>query len=223
MVSAISLNRIELKAGESLSVEPGAMLAYSNCEMRTGLAAGGIFQKARMFVLGGESLIQNQFTAKEGGGWVALEEHMPGQIMKKSLSPGESPLMIRRSALIAATPNINLDAKYLGLSGYFKGQGISMLCAKGEKGNGDVYFHTTEGVVRSFRVRAHEGPVFVDNNMILAYSDSLDATVTAAGQNTTSYLFSGEGLVTKFEGDGIVYVGSAEPKYQPSYARAQNQ
>jgi len=215
METLSSPTRIHLKPGETVNVEPGAMLAFSNCEMRTQLAASSIFTRW----LGGESMIQNQFKANRKGGWVALEEHMPGQIMKMTLTPFESPLLIRRTALIAESPNVELEPKYLGLSGFFSGRGIVMMRASVNEKQGDVHFHTTEGVVREIRVSSQEGSVYVDNSMILAYSESLRAEVTAAGQGVSSWFFSGEGLVTKFEGDGVIYVGAVNKQYQPPAER----
>jgi hypothetical protein len=88
-----------------------------------------------------------------------------------------------------------------------KGHGIATIRTFAEQGNGQVYFHAHDGVVRSFRIRPEDGPVTIDNDMILAYSENLKSHLKKVG-GVVSTFFSGEGLVCEFEGDGMVYVAS---------------
>jgi uncharacterized protein (TIGR00266 family) len=201
-----SPSQIPLKEGEALIIEPGGMLAHKNCAIKTALTSGSLWERTKRYFLGGEPLFRNTFTAQKNGGWIALEEHLPGQIVTKNLTP-HSALMIRRTALLASTPNVKLETKYLGLSGYLKGQGIATIRSTVSQGTGQVYFHAQDGVVRSFRIRPQDGPITIDNDMILAYSENLNSKLKKVG-GTFSTFFSGEGLVCEFQGDGIVYVAS---------------
>lgn len=200
-------NLIPLKEGQALIVEPGAMLAYQNCTIQTMLTTGSIWKKFKTYFLGGETVFENKFTANKNGGWIALEENLHGQIASKNLLPKEPPLMIRRSAYLASTPNVHFNVKYLGISGYMKGQGIASLGTYVNENEGKVWFHAQEGVVRSFEVHQETGPIIVDNDMILAYSGTLESTLRKMG-GIFSSIFSGEGLVCEFKGDGVVYVSS---------------
>jgi uncharacterized protein (TIGR00266 family) len=202
-----SMNQIPLKEGESLVIEPGGMLAHKNCTIKTNFLAGSFWEKLKRYTLGGETLFRNTFTAQKNGGWISLEEHLPGQIVTKTLTPHDSALMIRRTALLASTPNVQFQTKYLGLSGYMKGQGFATNRSFVEKDPGQVYFHAHDGVVRTFRIRPEDGPVIIDNDMVLAYSENLDIHLKKVG-SVASSIFSGEGLVCEFKGDGVVYVAS---------------
>ena len=62
------LRQIPLAEGEALNVEPEAMLACKNIEMKTGLN-GSIMAVAKRYLLGGESLFQNSYWGGSGGGW----------------------------------------------------------------------------------------------------------------------------------------------------------
>ncbi len=202
-----SPHQIPLKENEALVIEPGGMLAHKNCVIKTAFSTGSLWEKMKRYTLGGEPLFRNTFTAQKNGGWISLEEHLPGQIVMKNLKPKDSGLMIRRAALLASTPNVNLETKYLGLTGYLKGQGIATIRSTVKEGNGQVYFHAHDGIVRSFRIQPEDGPVTIDNDMILAYSENLESKLKKVG-GVASTFFSGEGLVCEFKGDGLVYVAS---------------
>src|SRR5690606_35979374 len=113
--------------------------------------------------------------------WIALEEKLPGQVVSKDLNSNESALMIRRSAWLASTPNVELETKYLGLTGFLKGQGIATIRASVKEGEGKVYFHATDGVVKAFHIHPEDGKVTIDNDMILAYSENLTSELTRVG------------------------------------------
>jgi len=202
---------ISLNEGEKVVIEPGGMLAYRNCEMKTHMAAGTIWEKLKSYTLGGELLWRNTFQALPGGGWVELEEQMPGQIKMEELSPEKPALMIRRGAYLASSDNVKFDTQYLGLSGYFSGKGISAIRASVSEGKGKVFFHADGCGVKEFAIRSEEGPMTIDNDMILAYSDNLSCELKNPGSSTHSFLFSGEGLVCEFKGDGVVYVAAGKP------------
>jgi uncharacterized protein (AIM24 family) len=184
------------------------MLAYQNCAMATHFAAGSLWEKLKSYALGGELLWRNSFTAQKGGGWIALEEQMPGQIVMQDLSPDRPALMIRGGAYLASNDNVQFETRYLGLSGYFAGKGTAVQRAFVEEGTGKVFFHADGCTVRALPVRPEDGPLIVDNDMILAYSENLACELKNPGSSTSSFLFSGEGMVCEFSGDGIVYVAS---------------
>lgn len=199
---------ISLSEGQSLVVEPKGMLAFKNCSIKTKFWAENFWNCLKVYWLGGETLLRNTFTALPGGGWIALEEHMPGQIVSQKLNPAEPALIIRRSALLATTPNVKLKTRFLGFSGYLKGQGFTAIRAHVEKGEGNVLFHVDHGTVQSFKVNKEQGPLIVDNQDIIAYSENLETSLKRIGKKTKIILFSGEGLVCEFKGDGIVYASS---------------
>ena len=199
---------IPLREGETIVIEPGGMLAYQNCAMATHLAAGSVWEKLKNYWVGGELLWRNSFTALNGGGWIALEEQMPGQVKREDLEEGKPALMIRRGAYLASSENVKFETQFLGLSGYFSGKGTAVLRASVPEGKGQVFFHASGCKIQELAVRAESGPVIIDNEMILAYSENLECHLKNPGGTASSLLFSGEGLVCEFRGDGVVYVAS---------------
>lgn len=203
-------SKVFLEPGESVWLEPGAMLAFQNCTMKTQWVTGSIFAKCRQYLQGGEHLFRNQFQATDDDAWVSIEEQMPGQIRTETVKAGEPALMIRRGAYLGHTDKVQFETKWLGTAGALKGKGMAVLKASAKEGEGTVFFHTHGSIVEKISVDPELGPVIVDNDMILAYSENLESSVRRPGKGAGSFLCSSEGLVTEFKGKGVVYVASGQ-------------
>lgn len=204
----LNMRKISLNEGQSLNVEPSAMLACKNVEMETRLN-GSVFAVAKRYFLGGESLFQNCYTAKEGGGWIALEESLPGQINAYELQPGKN-LVIGRKAYVAADQNVKVSFHYAGAKGLFRGVGAVKLKASViDKQSGRVFFNSMEGITKAIVISEETGPVIIDNEDIVAYTDTLQVSRRKLGDMKTLFL-SGEGFVNEFKGNGTVFVGSGQ-------------
>lgn len=206
--TAYDAHRIPLKEGQSIVVEPTAMLACHNVDVKTGTKDNACALASRYF-FGGESLFRNVFTAKQGGGWIAFEEELPGQIGTYTLAPGTS-LMMAKGAFVAADSNVKVTIIYGGISGWWKGLGFAKQKATVKEGeNGRVFFDTAKGVVKEIKITREDGPIIVDNDNTIAHSGELTVTVRKLG-GVFSTLFSGEGTVNEFRGNGSIFVGSGE-------------
>lgn len=196
---------VQLKEGESFHAEPGSMLAYKNLTVLTKKSVSGVLATLKNYVLGGESFFVNIYTGNKGGGWLALEENHPGQIAKIDLEPGKG-FIVRRGAYLASTPNVKLTTIYKGFTGVMQGKGLATTSAIVE-GNtpGALYFHAPSGVVRKFHISESDGPIMIDNNMILGHTENLQLTSKKMG-NYKSLAFSGEGWACEFSGEGDVFV-----------------
>jgi uncharacterized protein (AIM24 family) len=186
------------------------MLACRNLDVSTQRIARGVWDSLKRFLLGGETIYANTWTAKEGGGWIALEETAPGQIACAEVKEASEGIRIRHSAYLGHSPNVALETQYTGLKGYMSGQGLAQQLARCPVGAGDgkVYFHTTIGQVRTFDLTTASGPILVDNDMILAHSEALGRSVRRINRTWKSLFLSGEGLAVEFCGQGRVWVGS---------------
>ena len=206
--TAYEAHRIPLKEGQSIVVEPAAMLACQNVDVKTGTKDSALSVAARYF-FGGESLFRNVFTAKQGGGWIAFEEELPGQVGSYTLAPGTS-LIMGKGAFVAADSNVKVTTVYGGLSGWWKGLGFAKQKAMVELGeNGRIFFDTAKGVVKEIKITREDGPIIIDNDNTVAHSGELTVTVRKLG-GIFSTLFSGEGTVNEFRGNGSIFVGSGE-------------
>lgn len=217
-VDPIKSNRFFLEEQESLLLEPGAMLAFQNCGMKTELAAGGIFQKLRLYFLGGEPLFRNRLTAENGKAWISLEEQMPGQIQTEVLRGGEPGLIIRNGAYLGHTGPVHLDTQYQGIKGYMEGKGFTGIRAQVKEGEGTVLFHTSGAKVEKILVDPANKAVTIDNEMILAYSENLNCKLVRLGRGMAKSFCSGEGLACEFRGKGVVYVSTGGQEREKTLA-----
>ena len=215
-----------LKKGESLYVQPGKMAAYRNLTVSTSLNERSIWQKIKSFVLGGESLFNNKFTADQKSGWILFEEDSP-QVCVAEIKPDSSGIILGENSFLASTPNVALNVSYTGITGYIKGVGIGTTLAKLKpearyfNSCGKVYFKTGLGYIKAIKITP-ESPVYVDNTNIVAYTEGLKATAATVNYSATSLLFSGEGLTCKFEGEGTVYTGTGLQKIRTELLNAQH-
>lgn len=209
--TAYEVHRIPLEEGQSIVVEPTAMLACHNVDVKTG-KKGDVFSVAARYFFGGESIFRNVFTAKQGGGWIAFEEELPGQIGSYTLAPGTS-LMMGKGAFVAADNNVKVTTIYGGISGWWQGLGFAKQKATVEEGeNGRVFFDTAKGVVKEIKITTEDGSIIIDNDNTVAHSGELTVTVRKLG-GVFSTLFSGEGTVNEFRGNGSIFVGSGEKEF----------
>lgn len=199
---------IPLKEGESIRVESGAMLAFKNLSLSTQSSGTGFWSTLKNYVLGGESLFVNIYTANQGDGWIALEENQPGQLVKMDLNPKESGFIIRRGAYIASSPNVKLETVYAGFGGLMQGKGLATTTAKVEEGDksGLLYFQSPNGIPRVFHISQSDGPVIIDNDMILGHTEGLNIATKRIGGGVKSFFLSGEGLACEISGEGDVFV-----------------
>ena len=204
---AFTLMTASLGPGESLKVEPGAMVAQSRgVDMKTGMGGGGVggFLKSMMkSAFGGESFFVNTYTAGGSGGWVSLAPSAPGDIMEFDLAPGEE-FFLQGGAFMACTPSVDTDTKFQGAKSLFSREGAFFLRAFTPRGVEGKVFYTSYGAIKEIDVSPND-PVVVDNGHVVAFTSGLSYNVSKVG-GAGSVIFGGEGLVLKFNGSGKVYI-----------------
>lgn len=208
MIDSIPDGAIQLDPYEELYVHPGMMQASRNVSMVTQYVAG-IFESLKRLIFDGPSLFNNKFQAGATGGWILIQESVPGQLQMVELHSNES-FKVRRDRWVGSSPDIELNTVYEGISGYFRGTGVAMTEAalKADAQMGKLFFRCDRGTVKKIEIHAGESPVTIDNDSILGYSSGLDAKSRFAGDGLTSIMFGSEGLVYDFQGEGAVYIAS---------------
>lgn len=201
--------RVALEPGDSLQAEAGAMVMRSPAlEMETRLNAGrraGIFRLIWAFFvalirkfLGGETMFVNQFHGPQGGE-VVVAPALAGHIVQKRLTAGRT-LFVQRGSYLASTGDIDTRVRFGGLRALFGGEGLVLLECTGQ---GDVFVNSYGGVTEV----PVNGRFIVDTGHIVAFDGTLDFNVRSIG-GVKSFLFSGEGLVCEFSGQGTLYIQS---------------
>ena len=199
---SFSMLTLDLAPGEAVKVEPGAMAAQQDVDMRTGMS-GGLFGGFKR-MLTSESFFVNTFTAGPSGGWVSLAPATPGDILERELMPGQN-LFIQSTSFLACTENVQTDAKFQGLKGIFSGESLFFLRAFVDSGQGTVYYNSFGGV-KQLAVQPGKELV-VDTGHVVAFTDDVDYSIGKVG-GIGSLIAGGEGLVLKFRGNGHVWVQS---------------
>ncbi len=184
---------IVLETGDSVLSESGAMSRMStNLEVKGRLVGGFLGAVARKF-LGGESLFLAEYTASRAG-FVCLSPAHPGSVLHRKLTG--SPFLLTRGAFLACTPGITLRTRFGGLKSFLTGEGAFLIECTGE---GDLFYCAYGGVVE----KKVDGRFTVDTGHLVAWEPTLEYAIGGMG-GLKQTLFSGEGFVMKFTGQGTV-------------------
>ena len=195
-----SLLVVRLEPGEKIIAESGSMTYMSpNIEVHTRRREKSILGSIGLKLLGRQSFWVNEYTAVSGPGEVAFVSAPVGDIEVLDIKPGKG-YIIQKASYIASTENIDLDVKWEGFTKGLFGQGLFMIRAKGE---GKLFINTF-GAIDKHMLDAGES-LIVDNFHLVAFSDTCDYKVTKFG-GLKETLLGGEGLVTKINGPGEVYI-----------------
>ncbi|KAA9396934.1 TIGR00266 family protein [Haloarcula sp. CBA1130] len=189
--------RADLDSGESILAEPGAMVSHSpTIEIETTTSRDGLLSSAKS-MLGGESLLANEFTAQGGSGTVTLAPPTPGDVHHHELT-GET-LYAVDGAFLASDPDIDIDSEFGGVKSLLAGASITPLALKG---TGNVLIEAFGGL-ETVELDAGESYT-IDNDHVVAWEESVKFDAHRVG-GLKSTLLSGEGLVMDFTGPGTVW------------------
>lgn len=204
---AHSLAVAHLSPGESVRAEASAMVSLSSgisvSTTATHKSGGGFLGALKRGVLGGESFFQNLFTAVSPGAHVELAPKLCGSMVAHELD-GRSDLFIQGSSYVAAPESVQLDTKWQGFKAFFSGETLFFLRASGY---GPVLLNAF-GAIEKFEL---DGEHIVDTGHLVAFTEGIEYSIDKAGSGWISSFLSGEGLVLRLRGRGLVYVQSRNP------------
>ncbi|MDJ0702272.1 MAG: TIGR00266 family protein [Leptolyngbyaceae cyanobacterium MO_188.B28] len=194
---------LKLQANQMVVVESGAMAAMDPWIAMKSKVKGGLM-KGLGRMLGGESLFMSEFTAQGRPGEIYIAPGVPGDIQHYRLD-GSKGLMVQSSGFVAADPSVQIDTKFQGFRGFFSGESLFLLRVIGE---GDFWF-SSYGAILEIPVA---GDYIVDTGYIVAFEDTLDYDVEMIGglsfKGLKTGILGGEGLVTRFRGEGKLWIQS---------------
>ena len=201
---AFTLMTANLGPGESIKVEPGAMVAQSpDLNIETGRASkGSLIGGFLKSVVGGESFFINTYTAGPSGGWISMAPSSPGDICTFDLGPGKD-MYMQGGAFMACSPNVQYDTKFQGAKALFSREGAFFLRAYSEGGPGQV-FYCSYGAIKEIEVTPNT-PIVVDNGHLVAFTNGVSYEAQKAGSWKTT-IFGGEAIVLRLSGSGKVWI-----------------
>lgn len=188
---------VRLNAGDKIIAEAGAMTSMSTTVTIDTKWSGGFFRAVMKRIFGGESMFINEFsTASEGE--VRLTQSLPGDI--ECIQLNGNTMFLQPGAFIACEPGVKLGLSWAGWRMLIAREGLFRLKVSG---TGRVWFGAYGGIFQ----REIDSEYIVDTGHLVAYEPTVKVRVALAGGIFSSF-FSGEGLVTKLNGPGRIYMQS---------------
>lgn len=192
--------RIQLAPGEAVIGESDSMASMSPQVDLKATILGGFFKGLLRKYLGGESLFVNRFVnTGSSDSELVLTSPTPGDIIELDLSEGQE-IYLQPGAFLACTPEVKLQLAFAGLVSFIAKEGLFKLRAKGP---GKIWFSAYGALIE----KELHGESIVDTAHLVAYAPGIKLKLQLAGGLISSFT-SGEGLVTRLEGQGTYYIQS---------------
>ncbi|WP_214321418.1 TIGR00266 family protein [Nonomuraea sediminis] len=213
---SFAVARCHLAGGESVRVESGAMSATSAGVQLQAKMEGGLLRGLARSALGGESLFTTRYTAPQGGGWVDVAHHLPGDVVSAPVQH-ERALLLTRGSWIASSDGVEIVTKWGGMSNLIGGEGGFLIRAEGD---GEVILGCY-GALDWIELAPGE-TIVVDTGHLVAYDETVRSNLRRAVEGKTiQSLKSGEGLVFDFTGPGRVLTQTRNPSALISWLTAE--
>jgi uncharacterized protein (TIGR00266 family) len=188
---------VRLQPGDKIVAEADAMASMSSTVDISTQWSGGFFKAVLKRIFGGESMFVNTFSTDSGGDLV-LTQAFPGDI--KCLELKGNTMYLQPGAFIACEPGVKLGLGWAGIRMMIAREGLFRLKVSG---TGRVWFGAYGGIFQ----REIDSEYVVDSGHLVAYEPSIGVRIGMAGGVFSSF-FSGEGLVTRVNGPGRIYMQS---------------
>ena len=189
--------RLQLAPGDEVIAESDAMAHMSSSISMTTQLNGGLIKGVLRRYFGGESMFVNRFTTDTGGELVITQPY-PGDMVCLELK-GNS-MYLQPGAFVACEPGVELGLGWAGLRMLLGGEGLFRLKVSG---HGRIWFGAYGGIFE----REIDSEYVVDTGHLVAYEPTVGIRAGMAGGLFSSF-FSGEGLVTRVNGPGRIYLQS---------------
>lgn len=202
---------VKLAHGEKLTCESDSMVMMETNLELSGEMNGGFLQALGRRIANGESFFQQSIQAVHGAGETLLSPNLPGDILLLKCGVGRQYRM-NDGAFLASSDSVKVEMKSQGIGqALFGGTGGFFI---GEtSGKGDLAI-SGFGTVFELEV-TDKTPVIIDNYHVVAWDYNLHYELSLTTKKSSGFLnnlvnsvTSGEGIVTKFKGNGKVVVCS---------------
>lgn len=202
---AFALLKLQMSPGEVVKAESGAMVSMSpNVDVKGTMDGGIMAGLGRM--LSGETFFFQELSANRGSGEVLLAPKSMGDIQAVELD-GSYSLFVQKDGFLAGTSGINVNTKMQNLSrGLLSGEGFFIIEISGR----GTVFLASYGSIHAINLEPGEERI-IDNGHLVAWPNYVNYTVEKASKGWLSSLTSGEAIVCRFRGEGIVLIQTRNP------------
>lgn len=203
---AFPIVKCQLNRGERIKAEADAMIGMSSTIDVTGGTEGGIMRGLTR-MLAGEKFFFQYLSATRGDGEVLFGHSIPGGIIDVELD-GSYGLRVQKDGFLAATEGVQIDTTAQNLvKGIFSGEGLFILNISGR----GTVFLSSYGAIHAINLAPGEEYI-VDNGHLVAWADYMQYNIERASNGWGNSIMSGECLVCRFRGPGIVLIQTRNPK-----------
>ena len=212
---AFPIVQCDLQYGESLKAESDAMVAMSGTVDVTGGMERGLLGGLARRMLTGESFFFQRLVAQRGDGYALLGHPIPGGIVDVNLD-GTYGMMVQKGGFLAAEESVQIDTAVQNLAqGFFSKEGFFVLKVHGR----GTVFLSSYGAIHAINLAAGE-EVVVDNGHLVAWPDYMNYKIEKASNGWLSSVMSGECLVCRFRGPGVVLIQTRNPSSFAGWIRS---
>ena len=202
---AFPIVKLRLARGERIKAESDAMVAMSSTMDVTGGLEGGLLRGITR-MLAGEKFFFQYLHAARGDGECLLAHSIPGGIIDVELD-GSYGLRVQKDGFLAATDGVEINTQMQNLfQGIFSGEGFFVLNVSGR----GTVFLSSYGAIHAINLEAGE-EIVVDNGHLVAWADYMRYKIEKASSGWISSFTSGECLVCRFTGPGVVLIQTRNP------------
>ncbi len=204
---AFPVVKCALQQGETIQAESDAMIAMSATLDVNGAMSGGLLGGLARRFLAGESFFVQNIVASRGPGKVMLGHPAPGGIIDVELD-GSYALRVQKDGFLASTPGIQVDTAMQNLAqGFLSREGFFVLNVRGR----GTVFLSSFGAIHPINLGPGE-ELIVDNGHLVAWPDYMQYRIEKASNGWVSSIISGECLVCRFRGPGVVLIQTRKPE-----------
>lgn len=188
---------VVLEPGEKIITESGAMATMSpNIDLEAKLN-GGLIKGILRKYFGSESLFLNTFTNKgTQSAEMTITQPTPGDLILKELN--NETIFLQPSAFVACETGVSQGLSFAGFTSFIAREGLFKVKISG---TGKVLF----GAYGAIHEKEVKGELIVDTGHLVAYEPQMNLKLQLSGGIISSFT-SGEGLVTRVQGNGKIWI-----------------
>ena len=188
---------VELNQGESIKLEPGAMVYHNGKVSLEGKMNGGFGGALMKKKFTNESFFITTATGTENGGKIGIAPAGFGDIHEIQVGPTQ--WLLNDGAYLASDATVDYKSKSQGIGKAMFGKTGGFFIIQ-TSGQGSMLVNAF-GTLMQFELNGTEDLV-IDNGHVVCWEDTLDYKIEVA--SGTFGFTTGEGLVCRFKGSGKV-------------------